>query len=210
MKNLNPVSGYKQSITGHFYICRIDVIDLRRKYGLTMGEIGYFISLVSCADWDKSENRFGYLRLDINELSNILNIPKKTIRENLARLFQKKVIFKSNGVYKIHEFQRFLYSSAANHSKEVFTDAEVIDYFNIKNKLGKSTLLAEKTEEGGEKSHSSLIEKSNSFRYPFKNEYKNINTNIDYSIGTNVQRNVLSEDSNELSDEDKLWIDKNL
>lgn len=131
MRNLNPVTGYKQAMTGHFYISRICVLDLIRKHGLSPSEIGYYFMFVNCADWDRDSYRYSFIRLDYVELSKILNTPERTIRGNLKKLAVKGLIDESNKAPQIVDFERFTYSEAIGRSKEKFTDTEVANYFGL-------------------------------------------------------------------------------
>lgn len=132
MKNLNPVAGYKQSITGHFYVMRKTILDLVREMKLTPSEVGYFMMFVVCADWDRDHNRYGFIRLESKELASVLGKPEKTIKLNIKKLIAKGLIEEIDGYPKIVGFEKFTYTSAVHGSKEKFTDVEVAEYFGIK------------------------------------------------------------------------------
>lgn len=91
-KNINPYSGLKEIISGFFYVPRIKIVDLVRKYGLKPLEIGYYLILLTSVDWHEDKYRKGYIRIDLENLAKIWKVPVTTFRENINRLINRGLI----------------------------------------------------------------------------------------------------------------------
>lgn len=129
-KNINPYSGLKEIISGFFYVPRIKIVDLARKYGLKPLEIGYYLILLTSVDWHEDKYRKGYIRIDLENLAKIWNIPITTFRENINRLIDKGLVVL--GDKKLPIFVDF--ESHTNHgysqiAKTKYSDEFLSKYF---------------------------------------------------------------------------------
>jgi hypothetical protein len=101
MKNLNPASGLKQIARGSIFVHRYPILKSIRGKTLKPVELGYYLILVSSADWDVDRYRKGLIRYELPLLAKIWNIPYPTLVAQLNNLVQKGLI-----VYKTINNQR--------------------------------------------------------------------------------------------------------
>lgn len=206
MKNLNPMAGIRQMVTGYFCVSRLDVIDLVRQDKLKAQELGYFFIFLTSTDWDSDVYRKGFIRHDLKRLSKIWNIPSQTLRDNLKKLMNKKVLIIENETPKIKDFDSFTYSIASQKAKEYHSDEFLTDYFKKTiSDPGTSLELKQKV--------------PNSFKTSFKNNNKhNADRNkinkvvvIRQEMRTDEEyQKMYEENPNSLLPEDMKWIDKNI
>lgn len=213
MKNLNPISGYKQTITGHYYISRITVLELRRKHLLTPSEMGFFFLFVNTADWDKGEHRFSYIRHSFAELSSIWRVSESAIRDNFVKLVKKGVMRKEKNTPKVVDFDKFMYSHVVSGSKEKFSDKEVSDYFGL------SLLKTEnkKKENGNQlQKHGNSCQLIKDIGQPFRDSFKDSNKVNNKSSDVAITNEGLRSESEyeklykqnpDFSIEDMRWVD---
>ena len=64
MKNLNPYAGLNQIRRGYLCITRQMPLDNLRNGVLSVNELGYFLIFLISADWDRNQDRKGFIRYD--------------------------------------------------------------------------------------------------------------------------------------------------
>src|SRR3989338_88931 len=130
MKNLNPYAGLNQIRRGYLCITRQMPLDNLRNGVLSVNELGYFLIFLISADWDRNQDRKGFIRYDLRKLSDIWKIPYQTLNDNLIKLIKKNVIIKERNTPKIPDFDRFTFSGANQIAKQTYTNEESKQYFD--------------------------------------------------------------------------------
>lgn len=118
MKNLNPTSGAKQIVSGYFCVPRKIVFDLIKGKKIKPIELGYFIILLSSADWDNDPYRKGYIRQELTNLSVLWDIPYSTLFDYIKKLKDGNLLLSENNAYKINNFENFTSKGAQLYVKE--------------------------------------------------------------------------------------------
>ncbi len=142
-KNINPYSGLKQMISGSYHVPRMVIFELVKRHKLKLSELGYYFAFLTSADWDSSEYRNGYIRIDFDQLAKAWNTPVSTLRDNLNKLIEKGVI--STGEKKLPKmvnFENYTYSGASLMAKSKYSNEFLEKYFDnleLKNDISFST-----------------------------------------------------------------------
>ena len=201
MKKTSSRSGLRQEITGGYNVARKDIFDLIKEYKLSAAELGYYMLFFTVADWDKSEDRYGYIRHELQALTNILDIPYTTLRDNLNRLVNKQVIDNNDSRFRIVKPDWFNHSLMSEKFKLRFNDEFLKNYFGNPN-------------DKCEKPQSLDLEQQkpirDSIKGDIKDNYQNKIVLIRQELRTNEEyKKLFKENPNFPSPEDMRWIDEN-
>lgn len=199
MKNLNPRSGLRQLISGYFPTQRKFIFELVQSGKLSANELGYYLIFITSADWDRSEHRKAFIRHSIADIAKLWSIKPSTLRFNLNKLVERKLIAYESNTPKIVDFDEFTLHRAQNN-KVKLTDEELDAYFSYL------------------KSDSNILNKSefrncDSFKSSFKSGFNSSSVN-----GVQQVRSEKEYESDwldmgspdEFTPEDMKWIDENL
>lgn len=201
MKNLNPHAGYSQLTTGTFYIPRGLILDLVRNKKLKTNELSFYILAILSADWNPGEHRYGLIRHNLKDLSQILGIPNSTFTENLNKLIDKGLLSKHSSAIRVNNFDCFQKSKAykaTNQNNEILEQLKQI-----------SENKSEKTDSQSDISEHNSIKLSDSFNVSFK-VGNNLSDKDSYQYTQLEWAKIRLQDPGLPSWEDKLLIDESV
>ena len=115
--NLNPLHGIKQMSMGYFTIPRVVILELIKEKHLNLTELGYFIILITIADWDKGRFRNGFIRYEISELAKVLEISESSLYKYIAKFKKIGLITETRNVCKIENYKDFTLRGSQEISK---------------------------------------------------------------------------------------------
>jgi hypothetical protein len=201
MKNLNPTSGAKQLVSGYFCVPRKIVFDLIKGKKIKPSELGYFIILLSSADWDNDPYRKGYIRQELTKLSALWDIPYSTLFDYIKRLKDGNLLISENNAHKINNFENFTSKGAQLYVKEKPTNEYLNNIFT-------------KSENVSEISDNAKAETTTPFRDSSKIGFdvypKTVVIKQDVRSKEEYERIYIDGDFQGLSVEDMQWIDENI
>ena len=146
LKSNNPYLGLRQIISGYYFVPRIKIVNLARKYKLKPLEIGYYVMFLTSTDWDSNSYRKGYIRLDLTSLAKVWNVPKTTLTGNLKKLIDKGLIkiIGEGRIPMLVDFESHTFSGHSQISKAKYSNEFLNKYFknlDIKNEVPSTSKL---------------------------------------------------------------------
>lgn len=221
MKNLNPSAGLRQMITGRLYLPRHVIVDMIISKKTNVSSLGYFITGLVAADWDKSDHRYGIIRHDTKFLAETLQIAPSTLADNFARLHSQGVFTKSKGCYAISNFEDFQERDSRYSNKNVISDEELFRLFGVS--VANSKVLKSRSENPkpesdypdlqSEKPEQYKITEVNYLKSPFNdsvNSHLPINKPTVLKNKEAYQSLAASGQYGQLTAEDMEWLDEHI
>lgn len=201
MKNLNPHAGYSQITTGTFYVPRGLIVDLIRNKKLKTNELSFYLLAILSADWNAGEHRYGLIRHNLKDLSQILKIPNSTFTENLNKLIDKGLLSKHSNAIRVNNFDYFQKAKAyksKNQNNEILEQLKEIPKKDCEIPESQSDI-----------SENISIKLSDSFNVSFK-VGNNLSDNDRYQYTQSEWAKIRLQDPGLPSWEDKLLIDESV
>jgi len=116
--NIDPTSGFIQSLKNSFVVPRGYIVYLIRNKKITPLELGYMIILLCVTDWDPNIYRYGYIRHPISRLVEIFRVNKSTLIENIKKLMKAAILVKNKKLFKFIDPDGFIKKYGQNSLKK--------------------------------------------------------------------------------------------
>jgi len=201
MKNLNPQSGVKQITSGYFCVPRKIIFDFIKNKKIKPIELGYFMILLSSADWDNDPYRKGYIRQELTNLSVIWDIPYSTLFDYTKRLRDSQLLISENNTHKINNFENYTSKGAQTFVKEKPTN----EYLN--QQFVKPTNISEISDHNKANATTAF---RNSSKVEFNVYPKRVIIKQDVRSKEEYEKMYKDDGFQSLLPEDMQWIDENV